>query len=344
MAGAPECYRGADFMMKTTKAVGQSVDIWSLGCVFSEVAQWMNHGRSGLLQYRESRKLATKSLKDVGCFHDGQNVLECVEATHRNVFINRRKSDYMTRPILKKLVEEMLYEHRGRPSAEQLVVKIKNIREDVKKTRENGDLQPITSISRSTTATSDAMDFQPRRRPSNSVKPQLSVHDQPQVGGVSLTRTISRESRSSTMPDLGVSPPKIQSALHATVTEHRRRKASQETHGSVQPRSNALLEDASQPQSARLSETHENVSSPTTSEPMTTIAVSNNSRHRGSEATVSTSKSKLPYISMNEVMQSIIERHYQLRTETWEETKKWLKDLGKRDHVSKPRCHEEGRS
>ncbi len=115
--GAPECYRGDESEHGMTRNIGQAVDIWSLGCVFSEVAQWIAHGRKGLHQYRDSRRQFIASVmpshQDPGCFHDTQKVLKIVKDTHEDLFKHVRIDDFMIRPVIKKMVEEMLYEADG---------------------------------------------------------------------------------------------------------------------------------------------------------------------------------------------------------------------------------------
>ena len=50
MPGAPETYRSRD-LEKSHLQVRQAVDIWSMGCIFSEVATWVTEGYSIVREY-----------------------------------------------------------------------------------------------------------------------------------------------------------------------------------------------------------------------------------------------------------------------------------------------------
>lgn len=122
-SGAPECYRGDNLMGRSTLRVKKSVDIWSLGCVYSEAATWLVLGKEGLRKYRDDRAQETSkipSFKDGNCFHNGDVVLECVQATHATVRESKRGTDHVTHRILQNMVEEMLAREHARPNAMQL--------------------------------------------------------------------------------------------------------------------------------------------------------------------------------------------------------------------------------
>ncbi|KIX03656.1 uncharacterized protein Z518_07209 [Rhinocladiella mackenziei CBS 650.93] len=171
--GAPECYQGDDSHYSPKRAIGQSVDIWSLGCVFSEVAQWIAQGKEGLDKYRQRRMIATRKVpghQDIGCFHDRDHVLECVNDTHESLFEHVRVSDVMMKPVIKKMVEEMLYEKEARPNATQLLCKgrkiIEKARRDLNEQRYNESLSQ-SPMKRPTSAKGDEVismqDFQDRQ-------------------------------------------------------------------------------------------------------------------------------------------------------------------------------------
>ena len=93
--------------------VGQQVDLWSLGCVFSEVAIWIDGGWRKVEEYRRLRQEeATKTLgKDHGeVFHNGQHVLNIVERSHMNIASKVRKDDFVTSRVLRGPVSVMLKE------------------------------------------------------------------------------------------------------------------------------------------------------------------------------------------------------------------------------------------
>jgi hypothetical protein len=146
--GAPECYRFDEFMEQTPLYVKQTVDIWSLGCVYSEVAVWVVHGKDRLEEYRKMRQDETEQIfnfKDGGCFHDSQRVLQSVGSMHEEVFDNVRTSDHVTKSVVKKMIAEMLDEVDGRPNTKQLWLKSQNILRDAeKKLKSSKTTQPET--------------------------------------------------------------------------------------------------------------------------------------------------------------------------------------------------------
>lgn len=106
------------------------MDSWSLGCVFSEVAAWVVHGREGLEDYRQRRQDETQQLddfRDGKAFHDGEAMLQCVGKMHNKVLQNKRFSDNVTGPVIETMITEMLDESEGRPNAKQLWAKSQRI-------------------------------------------------------------------------------------------------------------------------------------------------------------------------------------------------------------------------
>ncbi|KAL1635093.1 hypothetical protein SLS56_001845 [Neofusicoccum ribis] len=76
--GAPECFRVDGVVGSLNISVKQNVDIWSLGCVWSEAAVWVISGKQG-------------------CFHDGTKVLDLsglflVDNKHFDLFGTSKKS------------------------------------------------------------------------------------------------------------------------------------------------------------------------------------------------------------------------------------------------------------
>ena len=122
-AGAPECYR-PHYLRRTHQDVGQAVDVWSLGCVFSEVSCWTNLGWSGLSTYRNNRRKAEKrpDLDQHDCFHDGDKRLKLVDQLHDSLCkeeypffsLNCRIIPYITDMLTSQLSE--------RPSAQDVML------------------------------------------------------------------------------------------------------------------------------------------------------------------------------------------------------------------------------
>src|SRR5436190_18169791 len=99
---------------KLTKAV----DIWSLGCLYSETAVWITNGYKGVIDYRRARRAETNEISNFRgghCFHNGEKVLTAVLETHKIVTLDLNPVDYVTKDVLDSMVTEMLWE-TDRPS------------------------------------------------------------------------------------------------------------------------------------------------------------------------------------------------------------------------------------
>lgn len=81
--GAPECY-SINFEGNTTppNLVDASIDLYSFGCVGSEIVAWMISGIKGIDHYRYLRKVANHRLEDTDAFHDGSKTLDVVIKHH----------------------------------------------------------------------------------------------------------------------------------------------------------------------------------------------------------------------------------------------------------------------
>ncbi|KAI4172942.1 MAG: hypothetical protein LQ343_003229 [Gyalolechia ehrenbergii] len=110
--GAPEVHRNHRIRSDLHLDIKQGVDIWSMGCVISEIAVWLVHGYQYLLEYRrrrsaEFRRKSADSPTD--CFHDGRgSVLDVVKKIHHDLHDNFRSHDDCTGEVLDKLVNRMI--------------------------------------------------------------------------------------------------------------------------------------------------------------------------------------------------------------------------------------------
>jgi hypothetical protein len=124
MTGAPECYRADDILARAQLLVKPSADIWSLGCIYSDAARWIANGKRGTDAYRGERLAETSQIPDFGdgdCFHNGQQRLRAVGASHETTIRSLRKGDTITQRVLDVMVEEMLnVKADARPSADNL--------------------------------------------------------------------------------------------------------------------------------------------------------------------------------------------------------------------------------
>ncbi|KAL8653142.1 MAG: hypothetical protein Q9226_003967 [Calogaya cf. arnoldii] len=107
--------------------VPQSADIWSMGCVISEVATWVTEGCPKLFEYRRRRQqeIAQKSgVSSTGedRFHHVSEVLETVKAIHAEIEHNSRRYDYITPCVVEKLVKAMVRPHPYHRGAAQFLL------------------------------------------------------------------------------------------------------------------------------------------------------------------------------------------------------------------------------
>ncbi|KAL9633797.1 MAG: hypothetical protein Q9204_003254 [Flavoplaca sp. TL-2023a] len=119
--GAPERHprrRG------TISAVSQTIDIWSLGCVFSIAATWVVFGYQGIQQFRKVREKAVSQIVPVpfqhnqpqrstsisagDYFHDGREVLDAVIDWHKVLRNALRHTDTVTSGLLDLVDQKML--------------------------------------------------------------------------------------------------------------------------------------------------------------------------------------------------------------------------------------------
>jgi serine/threonine protein kinase len=122
--GAPECYPGR--VAGILNAVPQTIDIWSLGCVFSIAATWVVLSYQGI---RSFSKLREKAIADINrerslrsnlmqgsapirtasdSFHDGAEVLRDVTSWHSALRCALRATDTITSQVLDLVDGKML--------------------------------------------------------------------------------------------------------------------------------------------------------------------------------------------------------------------------------------------
>ena len=145
--GAPETFRPDDTMDSLPVQVRPDVDIWSMGCVFSEAAVWSRFGWNRVLEYRRHRRNEIMRLLDQDgehFFHDGQDVLEIVQDIHDLMTKRCRLIDHVTVEILRLINEDMLLnKDEPRSSAPQVFHKSRRI---IKATRKKFEV-PATQLS-----------------------------------------------------------------------------------------------------------------------------------------------------------------------------------------------------
>ena len=138
--GAPECHPGRH---QTLVPVPQTIDIWSLACVFSVAATWVALDYQGVLQYNRVREMEIRDivqsqsrnnarrkpvLSEGDYFHDGRDVLSSVRDWHQYLRSLLRPTDTFTARVLDLVDEQMLLGNgQARISAKGLCRELRGI-------------------------------------------------------------------------------------------------------------------------------------------------------------------------------------------------------------------------
>ena len=128
--------------------VPQSVNIWSLGCIFSEVSVWLHDGWKRVVQYRRQRsEEVERKGGDSGeyIFHHDDSLLESVRNIHSDMMNKDESMHKVTRQILDHVVDEML-QQGSRPDAKLVFKKTKR---QIKRTRDQFEVpepKPLRNI------------------------------------------------------------------------------------------------------------------------------------------------------------------------------------------------------
>ncbi|KAK8019108.1 hypothetical protein PG990_004246 [Apiospora arundinis] len=135
-AGAGKTYGPPELHLshRISFTVGTYVDIWALACILLEAAVWVSFGEVARQSFREDRIRETRELSDehqaIGngdAFHDGEKTLKCVQAIHKRIFDEGRRSDDITHQIVWYILKECLVEQELRPSAMQIRGKLREM-------------------------------------------------------------------------------------------------------------------------------------------------------------------------------------------------------------------------
>ena len=209
------------------------VDIWSIGCVFSEAAVWSRFGWNRVLEYRRQRQNDVKELLDLDgeyLFHDGHTVLRIVQDIHEHIAKSARDIDRVTIKILRFVDHDMLLnEDEPRYSAKQVFHRSKSVIYTTRKEFEVSTTEVSSKKDKDNGNTSDPEE-RPKTPPSvppgyirgsgaSSWKPASTG-----VGTFSSARPMSMNSARSYLPSL---PSAIASRHHQSRTTNGNRQNQQ---------------------------------------------------------------------------------------------------------------------
>ncbi|KAM6509941.1 hypothetical protein FALCPG4_017577 [Fusarium falciforme] len=127
MYSAPECYANYPTQSVVRPTVTNTVDVWALGAVYSDVLVWSIDGPPGRDRYWECRREAIEPLGHIkargmeACFHDGEDVLDAVKAFHAEVLERKRGNDCMSEEMSKFILNDMLRDESTRVTLNPLV-------------------------------------------------------------------------------------------------------------------------------------------------------------------------------------------------------------------------------
>ena len=112
----------------------QNIDIWSLGCVFSEAVRWLPHTYRGIVAYSAERKAEIDnipSFNGVDCFHNGQKALTAVRESNEKAKKTLLRKDFITDKVM-EMIGDMLVPAEERPDTRFLWSKQIRILESAK--------------------------------------------------------------------------------------------------------------------------------------------------------------------------------------------------------------------
>lgn len=143
--GAPECCRidpHSNLALLPPNYVQPHADLWSYGCVASELATWISRGKGGLKAYREGRKdNHDTTWADEDCFHNGYQTLPWIR-THHERLDQDLKADpcNATVAVLQMIDAEMLqFEPKRRTDPGTLMHKARSMMNQIRKNIEQQD-------------------------------------------------------------------------------------------------------------------------------------------------------------------------------------------------------------
>ncbi|TVY55320.1 Aurora kinase A [Lachnellula cervina] len=106
-----------------TRTYGPDVDLWSLGCIFSEAVRWLVDGPHGVIEYRGERAAETSQIgdfRDGDCFHNGEGPLKSVDKCHEKCADGLIRKDFITHKVIEHMIPAMFEKSGDRLAARSL--------------------------------------------------------------------------------------------------------------------------------------------------------------------------------------------------------------------------------
>ena len=162
--GAPETFRSNEDDWLIPKKIGQAADMWSLGCILSEAAVWIQYGKPRLGEYRRQRREELGKVnygEEEECFHFEGKVLSVVSAAHDNICGGILASHQITRLVVDGVVKDLLQEEErlnagfAFQKVKRLVTQVSN-KFDVKLSRKEDEIGSVRLASLNTSLPSTA--------------------------------------------------------------------------------------------------------------------------------------------------------------------------------------------
>jgi serine/threonine protein kinase len=115
---APECCGADDLEQTAPRPYTKAADIWSMGCLFSDMLVRSSLGQDGVSRYRDAREAENKQFHvpnhNPQCFHNGIERLSCVDEFHRKVLEKHPEDDVL------RVVSDIILDHMLKPIRERL--------------------------------------------------------------------------------------------------------------------------------------------------------------------------------------------------------------------------------
>lgn len=227
--GAPECYRFApnSTSMVPLNYVRADADLWSYGCVASELATWIVRGPEGLRAYREGRIDAHgETWVDKDCFHNGYESLPWITTFHERL-IDQMDSDPCNATVsaLQLIDKYMLqFEPTKRKHPSRLMHEADSMmREVARNILGSGDMPPASLHSSVSTASDSLL--------SNVSGLNISHNGAAQADRFCETNPSPPPAQVSPPPDLTYSRDHLPQQNHSSATNHRDDIMAGKNHG-----------------------------------------------------------------------------------------------------------------